>query len=621
MPKSKKLLLAPTSAYLGSVRDRACTPTNDSFDAASPPTPAPSPTPSTRPERSERTERWDKEMRRGDSDALRTLLAAFDRSYGRMSQEAKQQFFDHVLGKSHHQELSYLSEAVVPLLKRDPFRVLPYEISLRILSYVDDPKTLGKASQVSRLWHLILSDDLTWKTLCERHQYRRLSAAQRITYSQFSRLASIAGLDGNTRAQVMSKLQDASNTASTAAAAADTNNASMDVDSNVLESMYDPEATLRPVPLSYRSHFKHQYLVDAAWNRGGRLAAKHVTSDQAVVTSLEMNGRYIVVALDNSRIYVFAEDGRLMHTLFGHVMGVWAITVLGDTLVSGGCDRDVRVWNLKTGQCLQILRGHSSTVRCLKMVDERTAVSGSRDNTLRVWDIVTGTCLRELRGHEYSVRCIEVVGDICVSGSYDYKAKIWRISTGECLHTLSGHFSQIYSLAFDGKRVATGSLDMSVRIWDAQTGACQSVLQGHTSLVGQIQMSGNTLVTGGSDGAIRVWDLENKECKQRLAAHDGSVTSLQFSDNRIVSGGSDGRVRVWDMATGHHIRDLSQAFDSVWRVAFKEEKVVILASARNQIHMELISFSPKGGEEGNISPGSGEVDPLEDVEMTDERLQ
>ncbi|CAG83840.1 YALI0A09658p [Yarrowia lipolytica CLIB122] len=566
MPKSKKMLIAPTSAYLG--RDRAVTPTAD-FDAASPPTPAPSPTPSYRV-----SQNGESRSTNTPGDGLRQLITTFDKVYSRLSHEHKQRFFDHILSKSHHQELSYLSEAVVPLLKRDPFRMLPYEISLRILSYVDDPKTLGKASQVSRLWHLILSDDQTWKTLCERHQYRRLSAAQRITYRQSSRLASIPNVPEN-----------------------------MEVDSNVLESMYDPEP-LRQVPLSYRSHFKHQYLVDAACNKGGRLAAKHVTSDQAVVTSLEMNGRYIVVALDNSRIYVFAEDGRLIHTLFGHVMGVWAITVLGDTLVSGGCDRDVRVWNLKTGECLQILRGHSSTVRCLKMVDERTAISGSRDNTLRVWDIRSGVCLRELIGHDLSVRCIEVVGDICVSGSYDFKAKVWRISTGECLHTLEGHYSQIYSLAFDGKRIATGSLDTSVRIWDAATGNLIFVLQGHTSLVGQLQMKDNTLVTGGSDGAIRVWDLEQGACTQRLAAHDGSVTSLQFSDNRIVSGGSDGRVRVWDMASGQYIRDLSQAFDSVWRVAFKEEKVVILASQRRQIHMELISFSPKGEDK--------EVDPLED---------
>lgn len=121
-------------------------------------------------------------------------------------------------------------------------------------------------------------------------------------------------------------------------------------------------------------------------------------------------------------------------------------------------------------QCLHTLRGHTSTVRCLKMSDANTAISGSRDTTLRVWDIRTGICRNVLVGHQASVRCLEIKGDIVVSGSYDATAKIWSISEGRCLHTLSGHFSQIYAIAFDGQRVVTGSLDTSVRVWDAHTG-------------------------------------------------------------------------------------------------------------------------------------------------------
>lgn len=120
--------------------------------------------------------------------------------------------------------------------------------------------------------------------------------------------------------------------------------------------------------------------------------------------------------------------------------------------------------------CLHTLRGHTSTVRCLKMADENTAISGSRDTTLRVWDIKTGLCRNVLVGHQSSVRCLEINGDIVVSGSYDTFAKVWSISEGRCLQTLQGHYSQIYAIAFDGKRVVTGSLDTNVRIWDPKSG-------------------------------------------------------------------------------------------------------------------------------------------------------
>ena len=121
-------------------------------------------------------------------------------------------------------------------------------------------------------------------------------------------------------------------------------------------------------------------------------------------------------------------------------------------------------------ESLHTLRGHTSTVRCLKMADENTAISGSRDTTLRIWDIKTGLCKNVLVGHQASVRCLEIKGDIVVSGSYDTTARVWSISEGRCLRTLSGHFSQIYAIAFDGSRIATGSLDTSVRIWDPITG-------------------------------------------------------------------------------------------------------------------------------------------------------
>jgi F-box and WD-40 domain protein CDC4 len=347
-----------------------------------------------------------------------------------------------------------------------------------------------------------------------------------------------------------------------------------------------PEASKRQSQSHY-SHFRRKYMIEAAWRKGGESIVKHITPDQGVVTSLHLTHKYIVVAMDNAKIHVFNTVGDHQKTLKGHVMGVWAMVPWDDILVSGGCDRDVRVWDMSTGRGLHTLRGHTSTVRCLKMSDANTAISGSRDTTLRIWDIPSGMCKNVLVGHQASVRCLAIHGDVVVSGSYDTTARVWSISEGRCLRTLTGHFSQIYAIAFDGQRIATGSLDTSVRIWDPRTGMCNAILQGHTSLVGQLQMRGNTLVTGGSDGSVRVWSLQKMTPIHRLAAHDNSVTSLQFDDNRIVSGGSDGRVKIWSVETGQLVRELSQPAEAVWRVAFEEEKAVIMASRSHRTVMEV----------------------------------
>lgn len=444
-------------------------------------------------------------------------------------------------------------------------------LCLQVLGFIDEPRSLARASRVSHHWHKLVNDDMLWMEMCKKYAYRKAPTPVRSdSYPYNPALRPRRTADGT----ILSASSSAPNLA-------------LPSTDSLSTIQKEKKRNLSQSQQSHYLHFRHKYMIEAAWRKGGICQPKHITPDQGVVTSLHLTDRYIVVAMDNAKIHVFNTSGDHQKTLKGHVMGVWAMVPWDDILVSGGCDRDVRVWNMATGRSIHTLRGHTSTVRCLKMSDAKTAISGSRDTTLRVWDLESGTCKNVLVGHQASVRCLAIHGDYVVSGSYDTTARIWSISDGKCLKTLSGHFSQIYAIAFDGKKIATGSLDTSVRIWDPNTGLCTAVLQGHTSLVGQLQMRGNKLVTGGSDGSVRVWSLENNLAIHRLAAHDNSVTSLQFDDSRIVSGGSDGRVKIWSLATGLLVRELCQPAEAVWRVAFEEEKAVIMASRNNRTVMEV----------------------------------
>ncbi|EAS34375.2 F-box and WD repeat protein [Coccidioides immitis RS] len=557
----------------------------------SPPTPAPSPTPQ------QRAPSWHTAL--DDEEILRDAKSHFS-LLGRVG---RQRFLTELLNLCDNQLLGFVHQVVSPKLRKDPFEMLPNELCLRILAFIDDPKTLARASQVSRRWHDLLNDDLTWKILCDKHSYRRMSEDYEEEPETYSPSSSIYGFNSNFN-------RDLQLLQSPYGSVQDPLSCSTSVVGSSI-GIYDRPRfrKQRTKTTSYRSHFKQRYMVEAAWRKGGQLKTKYISPDHGVVTSLHLTPKYIVVALDNAKIHVFDTQGEHQKTLNGHVMGVWAMVPWDDLLVSGGCDRDVRVWDMATGASIHKLRGHTSTVRCLKMSDRNTAISGSRDTTLRIWDLAAGVCKNVLVGHQASVRCLEIHGDLVVSGSYDTTAKVWSISEGRCLRSLAGHFSQIYAVAFDGRRVATGSLDTSVRIWDPHTGQCHAILQGHTSLVGQLQMRGDTLVTGGSDGSIRVWSLQRMAPIHRLAAHDNSITSLQFDDNRIVSGGSDGRVKIWDLTTGQLVRELSQPAEAVWRVAFEEEKAVIMATRGGRTVMEVWSFSPPEDEYAESRHRSGSVSP------------
>jgi len=350
--------------------------------SSSPPTPAPSPTPfppSTKQAWVSSANGWDQVG--SHLGSYFTFLRPYE----------KQQFLAEILDRCNTDQLSFVHAYVSPKLKKDFLKHLPAELGLRILCFVDDPRTLARASQVSRHWYNLLNDELTWKILCRRHKYRRLSSF----------------LSGHGQPQD-------------------------DVGSSQAPPTQYPEShtsdttliDLRPTTPTYKSHFKHTYMIDSAWRNRGHTIARHITADYGVVTALHLTPYHIIVALDNAKIHVFNASGSFTRTMVGHASGVWAIDSRDDVLVSGGCDKDVRVWNLRSGGCVHALRGHTSTVRCIKMADKHTAVSGSRDTALRVWDLENGVCKHVLIGHQVSVRCLELHGDLCVSGSYDTTARV-----------------------------------------------------------------------------------------------------------------------------------------------------------------------------------------------------
>ncbi|KAG0043398.1 hypothetical protein BGZ83_011455 [Gryganskiella cystojenkinii] len=415
-------------------------------------------------------------------------------------------------------------------------------------------------------------------------------------------------------------------------------------------NMSSPSTSASPTSLlphaqsSYKAYFKRRYMIDRNWISGDHSLISYTTPETGVVTSLQFDHHHIVVGCDNSRIQIFeTTTGRLVRTLQGHLGGVWALEFIkgvvdptdpyrssgaGDKiLVSGGCDREVRVWDMTTGVCRQVMSGHTGTIRCLKIYKfdrkkstsstpsspitssatpsssiQYLAVTGSRDATLRVWDIQTGQKKFLLHGHRSSVRCIEIHGDLLVSGSYDCTARVWSLITGECLLVLQGHFQQIYSIAFNGEYIITGSLDSTCRLWSPVTGACLATLQGHTQLVGQLQLSGDSLMTGGGDGFMYLWNLKTFECQYRVQAHDLSVTSLCFDSKRIVTGGNDGAVKLWDRLTGKFIRLLTKTDAMIWRVAICEERVVICMQKNGRTAMEVMCFDSEAPLLG--SPGS-----------------
>jgi WD40 repeat protein len=105
------------------------------------------------------------------------------------------------------------------------------------------------------------------------------------------------------------------------------------------------------------------------------------------------------------------------------------------------------LWQVEDDKKLLAFKGHDSWVRSVAFSsDSETLISGSDDRTVKLWNVRTGECLKRLEdltlkeqeAHKDWVRSVAFSpqGNILASGSKDGTIKLWDVKTGECLKTL-----------------------------------------------------------------------------------------------------------------------------------------------------------------------------------------
>ncbi len=259
----------------------------------------------------------------------------------------------------------------------------------------------------------------------------------------------------------------------------------------------------------------------------------------------------------------------------------YAFSPDGKRALCGAADRTVRLWDLETGRCLLVLKGHTGRVLSVAWsVDQLRALSGSSDTTVRLWDVTTGRCLRVLQGHKDSVLCVAWSPDQsrALSGSGDKTLRLWDVGTGRCLHVLEGHMGDLYCVAWsaDHKRALSGATDKTVRLWDLETGHCLGLLEGHTSPIRSVAWSADQCrALSGSTYTMRLWDLETGHCLRVFEGHMNVVRSVLWSadQRRALSGSFDKTVRLWDLETGHCLRVLEGHSEAIRSVAWSTDQL------------------------------------------------
>ncbi|OJJ00338.1 hypothetical protein ASPVEDRAFT_149299 [Aspergillus versicolor CBS 583.65] len=105
--------------------------------------------------------------------------------------------------------------------------------------------------------------------------------------------------------------------------------------------------------------------------------------------------------------------------------------------------------------------------------DGQLLASGTDDHTVKVWDPRTGELLQTLKGHLGWVSSVSFSLDsqLLASASFDQTVKVWDAQTGELRRTFGGYFHEIYSVTFlPDDQLTTSSGGHTVKVWDVRTG-------------------------------------------------------------------------------------------------------------------------------------------------------
>jgi WD40 repeat protein len=294
---------------------------------------------------------------------------------------------------------------------------------------------------------------------------------------------------------------------------------------------------------------------------------------------------------------------------------VLAAIISGDgrLLVSGDGAGDVRLWDCRTHQCLEVRTGHRGAVRSLAIApNNRLIASGSDSGLVRLWNLDTRLD-RVILNHAQGITALafsEPDGDLndgdsqwLASGSRDGTLQLWDVGQGCLSGSLSGHEGRVLSIAFGPADVdaaqdncqwlATGSSDYAIRLWRMGQATPQMVLRGHQGWVWSVAFSpdGRWLASGGDDRTIKLWDLTQQTCVRTLVGHQKLVWSVRFWPDapgkclRLVSGSLDQTIKVWSLEDNEPLDTLQATTDLLWAIQPMSTKLMVAGTKGNTVQL------------------------------------
>ncbi|EIW57529.1 ribosome biogenesis protein Sqt1 [Trametes versicolor FP-101664 SS1] len=215
----------------------------------------------------------------------------------------------------------------------------------------------------------------------------------------------------------------------------------------------------------------------------------------------------------------------------------------GNVLLAGSNDTTVWLWQLPSGNTMQVFAGHMGPVTCGSFTpDGKRIVTADAEGTLMYWDPrspspvfkLTPTDARFALDGITSI-AVNPASTLAVVGGASGGVRVISLNKGDVVGALAGHQEGESVEAVEFVELATPG-----------------------PLSGSAPASGGVVVTGATDGKACIWDLSTMRLRATLE-HEDAVTSLHHlpapKAHLIVSASVDKVLRTWDARTGTLVRE------------------------------------------------------------------
>ncbi|KAL1272179.1 hypothetical protein QQF64_028041 [Cirrhinus molitorella] len=199
-------------------------------------------------------------------------------------------------------------------------------------------------------------------------------------------------------------------------------------------------------------------------------------------------------------------------------------------LLAGTADGNVWMWKIPSGECKTFQGPNCQATRGKILPDGKRAIVGYEDGSLRLWDLKQGNAIYVIKGHDghqgalTSVACNKE-GTLVLTGSVDGQAKLINTSTGKVLCSFSSESSEVK----DSMQEQDSNSVESV-------GFCNVL-----PLVGVAYL----------DGTLAIYDMNSQNLRHRCK-HEVGIVHLQWEEASAVVSTCNlaGVVTLWDARSG-----------------------------------------------------------------------